>query len=59
MDLRQISRSYVLLKQSLGHHTSKTEVARETGIPTSKTGMERKIGKIGINALFGKKNEKE
>lgn len=28
--------------------------ARETGIPTSKAGLERKIGKSLLKAIFGK-----
>jgi hypothetical protein len=33
----------------------KQKFARETGIPTSKAGLERKIGNAIIKALLGKK----
>ena len=34
---------------------AKQKFARETGIPTSKAGLERKIGKMVLSAIFGKK----
>ena len=43
------------LNRALGITRVKQKFARETGIPTSKTGMERKIGKMVIDAIFGKK----
>lgn len=42
-------------KRALGITKMKQRVARTTGIPTSKAGLERKIGKIILNALCGKK----
>ena len=42
-------------KRALGITKMKQRVARTTGIPTSKAGFERKIGKIILNALCGKK----
>ena len=41
-------------KRALGITKIKQQIARETGIPTSKQGLERKIGSMIIN-LFKKK----
>lgn len=41
-------------KRALGITQAKQKIARQTGIPTSKAGIERKIGKIILKALFGK-----
>ena len=43
------------LNRALGITQAKQKLARETGIPTSKAGLERKLGKIVLNAIFGKK----
>lgn len=43
------------LKRALGITQMKQKFARETGIPTSKAGLERKIGNAIIKALLGKK----
>lgn len=43
------------LKRALGITKVKQQIARKTGIPTSRAGMERKIGKAVIKALFGKR----
>ncbi|MDO9153894.1 MAG: hypothetical protein Q7U47_09350 [Paludibacter sp.] len=43
------------LKRFLGITQVKQQIARETGIPTTKSGLERKIGKAVIKAIFGKK----
>lgn len=43
------------LKRALGITQAKQQIARKTGIPTSKAGLERKIGSIVLKALFGKK----
>lgn len=43
------------LKRALGISQIKQKIARETGIPTSKAGLERKIGNVIIKTLFGKK----
>ena len=32
----------------------KNSIARKTGIPTTKGGLERKIGRTIINSIFGK-----
>ena len=42
-------------KRALGITQAKQKFARETGIPTSKAGLERKVGKMVLNAIFRKK----
>ena len=42
-------------KKALGVTQAKQQFARRTGIPTSKAGLERKIGKMIIKSIFGKK----
>lgn len=42
------------LKRALGIIQAKQKFARETGVPTSMTGLERKIGKTILRGLFGK-----
>lgn len=42
-------------KRALGVSKLKQDFARTTGIPTTRNGVERKIGKAVINAIFGKK----
>lgn len=41
-------------KRLLGITGLKQSFARKTGVPTSKTGFERKLGSIIINKLLGK-----
>lgn len=41
-------------KRALGITQAKQKIARQTGIPTSKAGIERKIGKMILKVLFGK-----
>ena len=41
-------------KRALGITEAKRKIAKETGIPTSKAGIERKIGQTIIKAIFGK-----
>ena len=43
------------IKRALGITQARQKIARETGIPTSKAGLERKIGNMIIKTLFGKK----
>lgn len=43
------------LKRALGITKAKQKIARVTGIPTSKVGVQRKIGNVILKALFGKK----
>lgn len=40
------------LKRALGITQAKQNFARQTGVPTSKAGVERKIGKIILDVLF-------
>ena len=42
-------------KRAIGVTKVKQQIARKTGIPTTKIGMERKIGNFIISAIFGKK----
>lgn len=42
-------------KRALGVSSAKQRFARETGIPTSKSGLERKLGSLILNLIFGKK----
>ena len=41
-------------KRALGVTQAKQKISRKTGIPMSKSGLERKIGNTIIKALFGK-----
>ena len=41
-------------KRALGISEAKRKIAKETGIPTSKAGIERKIGQTIFKAIFGK-----
>jgi len=43
------------LNRLLGITAAKQDLARKTGVPTTKSGIERKIGSFIINLLFGKK----
>ena len=43
-------------KRALGITQAKQKFARETGIPTSKAGLERKLGNMILKSLFGKKS---
>lgn len=40
-------------KRALGITSAKQKFARQTGVPTSRQGMERKLGAFIINLLFG------
>lgn len=43
------------LKRAIGISGFKNKVARKVGIPTTKLGLERKIGGTILKAIFGKK----
>ena len=43
------------LKRAIGVSGLKTEVAKKTSIPTTKLGIERKIGGAILKAVTGKK----
>ena len=42
-------------KRALGITAAKQKFARQTGIPSSKSALERKLGAFIINLLFGRK----
>ncbi|MEI3149014.1 MAG: hypothetical protein V8S70_03195 [Muribaculaceae bacterium] len=42
-------------KRALGVTNAKRSIARKTGIPTTRQGLERKIGNAIIGAIFKKK----
>jgi len=42
-------------KRALGVTAAKQKFARETGIPTTKGGLQKKIGSSILKLLFGKK----
>lgn len=46
------------LKRAVGISGLKTKVARKTGIPTTKQGLERKIGASILDAVTGKKRKR-
>lgn len=43
------------LKRALGITRMKREFTKATGIPTTKGGIERKVGSLIINTLLGKR----
>lgn len=43
------------LKRALGITKLKRQFTKETGIPTTKSGVEQKVGRTIINLIFGKK----
>lgn len=45
------------LKRAVGISGLKSKVAQKTGIPTTKQGLERKVGQAVLNALTGKKRK--
>lgn len=42
-------------KRALGVSKMKRDFAKASGIPTTRNGIERKIGKAILNTIFGKK----
>lgn len=42
-------------KRALGIDQMKRQIARETGIPTTRAGLERKIGNAILKHIVGKK----
>ncbi|WP_333686219.1 hypothetical protein [Mitsuokella jalaludinii] len=44
-------------KTLLGITNAKRQFARQTGIPTTKSGVERKVGRMVLDLLFGKKKK--
>lgn len=45
-------------KRALGVTAFKQKVARTTGFPTTRGGLERKVGGMVLGALFGKKRRR-
>ena len=41
-------------KRALGITQAKQQISRKTGIPTTKAGVEKKIGNMLLKALFGR-----
>lgn len=46
------------LKRAVGISGLKTKIARKTSIPTTKQGLERKIGQAVLSAVTGGKKRK-
>lgn len=46
------------LKRAVGISGLKNKIARKTGIPTTKQGLERKVGQIVLSALTGGRKRK-
>lgn len=42
-------------KRAIGVSKMKRDFAKATGISTTRSGLERKIGNVVINSVFGKK----
>ncbi|MBQ0115091.1 MAG: hypothetical protein KBT10_04395 [Bacteroidales bacterium] len=42
-------------KRAIGITKVKQQISRSTGIPMTKQGAERKLGRILLDAIFGKK----
>ena len=45
-------------KRAVGITAAKQKIARATGIPTTRQGLERKVGAFVLNAIFGKRNRR-
>lgn len=43
------------LKRAVGISVVKQKISKKTGIPTTKQGLERKIGGTIVKSIFGKK----
>lgn len=41
-------------KRAVGITAAKQKIARKTGIPTTRQGLERKVGRMILKGLFGK-----
>lgn len=46
------------LKRAVGISGLKTKIAHKTGLPTTKQGLERKIGQVVVSTVTGKKKSK-
>ena len=47
------------LKRAVGISGLKAKVASKVGVPTTKQGVERKIGGVILKCVFGKKRSKQ
>lgn len=47
------------LKRAIGLTALRTKVARTIGVPTTKQGLERKVGAMVIGALFGTSSKRK
>lgn len=45
------------LKRAVGITAAKQKIARKTGIPTTKAGLERKLGSMILKGLTGSKRK--
>ena len=45
------------LKRAVGISAAKQKIARKTGLPLTKGGLERKVGRMVINSITGKKKK--
>lgn len=45
-------------KRALGVTAAKQRVSRQTGIPTTRAGLERKVGALVLGLLFGSKKKR-
>lgn len=45
------------LKRALGITAAKQKISRKTGVPMTKQGLERKVGRFVIDAIFGNKKK--
>ena len=45
------------LKRAVGISAAKQKIARKTGVPLTKGGLERKVGKMMLDSLTGRKKK--
>lgn len=56
MEVNRMNKGGFSWKTLLGITNAKRQFARQTGIPT-KSGVERKVGRMVLDLLFGKKKK--
>lgn len=47
------------LKRAVGVSAAKNKIAKKTGLPTTKQGLERKVGDAVISAITGKNKKRK
>lgn len=57
MEVNRMNKGDFSWKTLLGITNAKRQFARQTGIPTTKSGVERKVGRMVLDLLFGKKKK--